>query len=200
MIVITKSQLSAELKVSKVRVSQYVEEGLPVRLDGRLNRKEALNWLRGRPGLSTVGVKGADLAQPIARQPKQEAGLPIEPHSTETDSLADFALDTALIARPQTEFEAGFIAGLVMAAHSVGALGALAAMESGANVEVGKKTEAVLTVCFMDRVEELMRCLPTYEAIPADEDLRGLMYDISRMTRVKWDAFTSEGAAYPPDA
>ena len=45
MTVISKAALAAELHVSKARVSQYVNAGLPVRSDGQLDRENALNWI-----------------------------------------------------------------------------------------------------------------------------------------------------------
>jgi phage terminase Nu1 subunit (DNA packaging protein) len=44
--IITKAQLAELLGVSRPRVSQFVGEGLPVRVDGRLDREVALAWLR----------------------------------------------------------------------------------------------------------------------------------------------------------
>ncbi len=43
--VITKSGLAKLIGISKARVSQYVQEGMPVRPDGKLNRAEALDWI-----------------------------------------------------------------------------------------------------------------------------------------------------------
>ena len=43
---ITKDAFSRELGISKPRVSQLVQMGLPVRLDGRLDRRVAFRWHR----------------------------------------------------------------------------------------------------------------------------------------------------------
>jgi phage terminase Nu1 subunit (DNA packaging protein) len=43
--IVTKAQLAEELRVSRPRVTQYLQQGLPVREDGRINLAEALNWI-----------------------------------------------------------------------------------------------------------------------------------------------------------
>lgn len=44
-----------------------------------------------------------------------------------------------------------------------------------------------MTVAFIERSEELMRCLPMFHGIPEDEDLPGITYEIERITKVNWD-------------
>lgn len=46
MTITTKAGLAAELGISKARVSQYVQRGLPVRSDGKLDREQALYWIK----------------------------------------------------------------------------------------------------------------------------------------------------------
>ena len=43
--VITKSGLAKLIGISKARVSQYVQEGMPVRPDGKLDKAEVLDWV-----------------------------------------------------------------------------------------------------------------------------------------------------------
>lgn len=72
MTIITKAGLAAELGVSKARVSQYVQRGLPQRADGRLDRSAALAWLkRNERGVAGSG-KGADRAARLL----EDAGSP----------------------------------------------------------------------------------------------------------------------------
>jgi phage terminase Nu1 subunit (DNA packaging protein) len=44
-LVITKAELSEMLGISRPRVSQFVQLGMPVRPDGRLDRVAALQWV-----------------------------------------------------------------------------------------------------------------------------------------------------------
>jgi hypothetical protein len=45
--IVTKAELSRMLKVSRARVSQFVQLGMPVRDDGRLGTVVALQWVVG---------------------------------------------------------------------------------------------------------------------------------------------------------
>ncbi len=45
--VITKAELARELKRSRARISQLSKAGLPVRQDGKVNRAEAVAWVKG---------------------------------------------------------------------------------------------------------------------------------------------------------
>jgi hypothetical protein len=53
--IIRKSELAAELGLSKARISQLVKIGLPVRSDGRLDRAQALAWLKKYTSSSSGG-------------------------------------------------------------------------------------------------------------------------------------------------
>ena len=46
MTITTKAGLAAELGISKARVSQYVQRGLPVLSSGKLDREQALYWIK----------------------------------------------------------------------------------------------------------------------------------------------------------
>jgi phage terminase Nu1 subunit (DNA packaging protein) len=56
--VITKAQLSEMLGISRPRVSQFVQQGMPVRPDGRLDRIAALTWIT-RNIIPTLEGRGA---------------------------------------------------------------------------------------------------------------------------------------------
>src|SRR5215210_603814 len=68
MTIITKSNLAAELGISKARVSQYVAEGLPVRSDGKLNRDDALNWVARNHADYTGQNKGVGRARRLSAE------------------------------------------------------------------------------------------------------------------------------------
>ena len=44
--IITKAELARELDLSRARISQLCKSGLPVRPDGKLNRAEAVEWVK----------------------------------------------------------------------------------------------------------------------------------------------------------
>lgn len=68
MTIITKAALADELSISRARVSQYVKRGLPVRSDGKLNRADALNWLRSNAiGLNTFEDRGVNRAERLSK-------------------------------------------------------------------------------------------------------------------------------------
>ena len=75
--VITKAELARELNLSRARISQLCGMGLPVRTDGKLNRAEAVAWvkanvcslrggwwgnLRQKAGRGRAPIPAADLA------------------------------------------------------------------------------------------------------------------------------------------
>jgi len=75
--VITKAELARELDLSRARISQLCGMGLPVRPDGRVNRAEAVAWvkanvcswrggwwgnLRQKAGRGRAPIPAADLA------------------------------------------------------------------------------------------------------------------------------------------
>jgi phage terminase Nu1 subunit (DNA packaging protein) len=56
--VVTKAELSEMLGISRPRVSQFVQLGMPVRPDGRLDRIAALTWIT-RNIMPTLEGRGA---------------------------------------------------------------------------------------------------------------------------------------------
>ncbi len=65
--VITKAALARELSLSKPAVTNYVRRGMPVRPDGRLNRREALAWIRSHVDPHHAS-KGAAVASAVQRR------------------------------------------------------------------------------------------------------------------------------------
>jgi DNA-binding transcriptional regulator YdaS (Cro superfamily) len=61
-IVVRKSELAARLGISRARVSQYVQFGLPVRADGRVDLEAATEWV-----LDNVIDQWTDDASPAVR-------------------------------------------------------------------------------------------------------------------------------------
>jgi hypothetical protein len=56
--VFTKAQLARELGLSRPRVTQLCQAGLPVRADGKLNRVEAVEWVKANVDPSRGGWWG----------------------------------------------------------------------------------------------------------------------------------------------
>ena len=82
--VITKAELARELNLSRARISQLCKSGLPVRPDGKLNRAEAMAWVKGNVS-SWLG--GWELRKkPRGGMPAALAEFP------ELDELADLEL------------------------------------------------------------------------------------------------------------
>jgi hypothetical protein len=67
MTITTKASLAAELGISKARVSQYVQRGLPVRSDGKLDREQALYCIK-RNIYYTLSSHGSPRARQLIRE------------------------------------------------------------------------------------------------------------------------------------
>ena len=89
----TKAQLARELGLSRARVTQLCELGLPVRPDGKLNRAEALEWVKENIDPSRGGWWG-DI-RPRKNQKAREAGTRegLEGEMTQIDGTLDWSLD-----------------------------------------------------------------------------------------------------------
>ncbi len=75
--IVTKTELAGVLGVSKARVSQYLKRGLSTMPDGRINREQALCWVRDNVGLrycatpaGTPQRTAAGPASPVAPAPQ----------------------------------------------------------------------------------------------------------------------------------
>jgi hypothetical protein len=66
MTITTKASLAAELGISKARVSQYVQRGLPVLPSGKLDREQALCWIK-RNVYYTLSSHGSTRARQLIR-------------------------------------------------------------------------------------------------------------------------------------
>lgn len=93
MTIITKAGLAAELGISKARVSQYCRAGLPVRPDGKLNREDALYWIRHQVNTGYHPTKGADRIEEMAMRQRRAARMQPAPQaSTAPAAPASIAL------------------------------------------------------------------------------------------------------------
>ena len=66
MTITTKAALAAELGITKGRVSQYVKRGLPVWSDGKLDREQALRWIKSHIYFQ-LGSHGSTRARQLIR-------------------------------------------------------------------------------------------------------------------------------------
>jgi hypothetical protein len=173
---LTLCELARRLGRSKSLVSRWAKQGkIPRKANGLFDEAPVRQALKRNLDPAR--------AKPLASGEQR----PQESTVNKEEPLTALALRTVLAAKPETPFEAGFIAGLVMAAYDIGAIGAIIAVDNGASVEVGKAMEGAMTVAFMERSEQLMRCLPMFHGIPEDEDLPGITYEIERLAKVNWD-------------
>ena len=103
--IITKSALAAELGLSKGRISQYVTAGLPVRPDGKLDRDEALAWVKLKRSTFRDADKGATRAAKLAASPSTppDADLDLEGERRRKLRLENDEKERRLI--PDTVFE-----------------------------------------------------------------------------------------------
>ena len=67
MTITTKAGLAAELGISKARISQYVQRGLPVLPSGKLDREQALHWIK-RNIYYTLSSHGSTRARQLIRE------------------------------------------------------------------------------------------------------------------------------------
>jgi hypothetical protein len=165
-------ELSRRLGRSKSLVSRWAKQGkIPRKANGRFD--EAVVRQALKRNLDPARAK------PLARGEQQP------PKSTV--NMTEITMRTLRAAKPETLFEAGFIAALVHMTYSIGAIGAVIAVDQGASREVGKAMEDHMTLAFMERSEELMRCLPMFHGCAEDEDLPGITYALEHITKVNWE-------------
>jgi transposase-like protein len=161
---ISLSELARRIGRSKSLVSRWAKQG-------KISRK--VNGLFDEAAVRQALKRNLD---PARSKP---------PESTVT--MTDLTLRTVRAAKPATPFEAGFVAALVHMTYSIGAIGAVIAVDQGAPVEVGKAMEDHMTLAFMEHSEELMRCLPMFHGFAEDEDLPGITYALEHISKVNWE-------------
>lgn len=94
--VITKAECSRELGLSRARVTQLCEIGLPVRPDGKLNRMQALKWVKAnvdpaRGGWSEdMRPRKKAKARDADTWKELELDIPKDDRSSDYQSLPDY--------------------------------------------------------------------------------------------------------------
>ncbi len=169
---LTLIELARRIGRSKSLVSRWAKKGkIPSKANGRFDEatvrrvlKNTLDPARAKP------LAGGEQSTP-------------EP----TVNMTEITMRTVRAANPPTAFEAGFIAGLVHMTYSIGAISAVIAVDQGASVEVGKALEGHMTAAFIERSEQIMRCLPMFQGYSEDDDLPGVTYHIEHIGKVNWD-------------
>ncbi len=73
----TKSDLAAELGITRARVSQLCKSGLPILADGTIDRTQALNWLaQNKAHFGVRGETAASRAAQLLRADKEGSSQP----------------------------------------------------------------------------------------------------------------------------
>jgi phage terminase Nu1 subunit (DNA packaging protein) len=89
---VSKSEIAKTLKVSRGRVSQLIQRGMPVQQDGRINQAAAVEWytLHVRPRVKPTGAPArAPKAETISRpEPEPEDDTDVEAGSAPEDYWA----------------------------------------------------------------------------------------------------------------
>ncbi|NUB09434.1 hypothetical protein FW320_25075 [Azospirillum sp. Vi22] len=81
MTIITKASLADERNISRARVTQYCQRGMPVRSDGKLDRETCLNWVKENIDATQRHDRGAAVAEVLAgRFQPQPSARPAEPN------------------------------------------------------------------------------------------------------------------------
>ena len=98
--VVSKSQLAQELGVTRGAVTGYIRRGIPVRSDGKLNRAEALAWIRGR-----VEPHHADRGAAVAADLSEDAAEPESERRGDGEGRKDLAVERARLACAQADMQ-----------------------------------------------------------------------------------------------
>ena len=142
--IITKVQLARELGVGKSAVSNYVRRGLPVRPDGRLNRAEALAWVRRHvyPHHAGRGAAVAGRAQRTGRSPANGSDDGVPPAYR-------------AILKCKSEHHAAACFGALKMAYTLPASAASLAVAAGASIPAAFALYRALVLAAMHQVAEV---------------------------------------------
>lgn len=185
MAVISKSQLADELGVSRARISQYLNEGLPTLSNGKLNREQALNWITGNiipvdHETDRGTVRASRLLNGAAAQPK----------------CPEWLLPVRDCGNPLAK---GVLLGILHMGREIEALGATSALEAGAEIAVAKLAGRFLVHAFLERATDFMRENRFGPFEHADDPAIWRPDDVSM--RVDWRKVAKDaGAPYEPKA
>ena len=100
------------------------------------------------------------------------------------DTLADRALTTVSQMQPRSEFDAGLACGLVAAQYKIGAAAVAVAKEIGVEVGNADRLKDAVDLAAMVVAEEVMRMVPSWQAIPIDQDIPGLVFDVEKSDQI----------------
>ena len=103
---------------------------------------------------------------------------------TKPMTLADRALTTVSQMQPRTEFDAGLACGLVAAQYKIGAAAVAVAKEIGVEVGNADRLKDAVDLAAMVVAEEVMRMVPSWQAIPIDQDIPGLVFDVEKSDQI----------------
>jgi hypothetical protein len=169
---LTLIELSRRIGRSKSLVSRWAKQGkIPRKANGRFDEAAVRQALKR----NLDPARAKPLARGEQSTPQPEV------------NMTEITMRTVRAANPPTLFEAGFIAALVRMTYDIGAISAVIAVDQGTSVEIGKALEDHMTVAFMERSEQIMRCLPMFKDYSEDEDLPGITYHIEHLSKVNWD-------------
>jgi hypothetical protein len=141
MTIVTKAGLAAELGISKPRVSQYCARGMPIRSDDKIDREAAIKWI-AENHVSLNDQAGAGLARKLAKR------------GTTKEPLEAWLRPVNQTANP---FDQGCLFATLWAARNVSMIAGLAAHESGAPIEIAKRTEEVAAALFASVAADVLR-------------------------------------------
>ena len=142
-VVTTKKQLAAELGITPSRVSQYVRDGLPVRLDGKINHLNALNWVKS----NVAGDAGVVAARLLST--KSESGPVDGAHARATDA-ALMALARKIV-------------------RSAGALVGISSHLAGADRALAARTGEIASIAFLLEISDWLAACGV-EPVASDPD------------------------------
>lgn len=130
---ISKAELAELLEISRPRVSQYLQQGLPVLASGRIEREAGLNWI----AKNVVG--------PAHERAKQLlAAPPIPPGFGVLEKISNPA-------------DAALVLGLLTMMMKIRALATLGAFEAGASREQAERAGQVTCLLFVNKAEAFLQ-------------------------------------------
>jgi hypothetical protein len=149
---ITKTQLAKELGVSKARISQYVQRGMPVLSNGRLDRDVALRWIADSHGYKhEFEDRGVNRARELNAT---ELNTNAEQFSGADTVKSSEVHPPAFSLFPDQVHRGAYWAAAEMV-KQIGALAAATAIECGAPCQTAYAIEQVMPVRFMEALSEL---------------------------------------------
>lgn len=187
MAVISKSQLADELGVSRARVSQYVNEGLPTLSSGKLDRDAALNWITGN--IIPVDYESDKGTMRAARLLKGDEAAVNYSSGPPVGWLRP-------VHEAENPFDKGVLFAMLTLVRDIGAIAAVAAHDAGATIATAKMVESTMAVMFVEIASDLMR---ENRIGPFERDDEPAIWPRERGMRVDWKRVAEDaGEPYEP--